>query len=393
MSVSAQHRIGSSVVIRPVACTADVRRFIRMTYPLYRNDPYWVAPLEIQTKAFLDPKQHPFYLHGSATPFLAERDGSVVGRILVSDDPHHHEMYHSRVGQFGMFESIDDAEVANAILDTAASWQRERGNNELAGPIDYSMNYACGTLIEGFDTPPRIMMNHNPPYYPKLLEQWGLKKAKDLYCWWFGDELNLLDKWKRRADWLTKRLNIRIRPFNLKNFHAEVDQLCQVYDQAFSENWGFVKLSPKEFQFFGKEMRQIAFPGNIPIAEIDGKIVGFAITLPDLNEAIQPLHGRLTTYGLPIGLFRFLWRIKRVKNGRMLVLVMLNEFRGKGIEQLLILETCRYGKEVLGYQGAELGWTLENNEVINRTIQIVGGKHYKTYRIYQTAINQPKDSI
>ena len=378
---------GSPVAIREVKTPADRKRFVRMTYPLYADDPVWVAPLEMQTLEFLDPTRHPFLLHGSATQFLAERDGQVVGRILVSEDPCYQQRYETRTGHFGMFESIRDPAVSGALFDAAAAWHRQRGNTELVGPVDYSMNYACGLLVDGFDTPPRLMMNHNPPWYGELFEAWGLRKEKDLWCWWFSDELTLGDKWKRRADWLVKRLNLTIRPFDKKHRHEEMEKLHHVYDAAFSENWGFVQLSNEEFQFFGKQMMQIGDPGNVPIAEKDGKVIGFAITLPDMNEAIRPLRGRLTTCGLPIGAIRFLWRIRRVKAGRMMVLVMLDEYRGKGIEQLLILETCRYGKEVRGYTGAELSWTLEDNHVINRTIETVGGHHYKTYRIYRSPLD------
>ncbi|MDO4558663.1 MAG: GNAT family N-acetyltransferase, partial [Planctomycetia bacterium] len=206
---------------------------------------------------------------------------------------------------------------------------------------------------------------------------------------WFRDELLLLDRWKRRADWLRKRLNVTIRPIDLKRYDAEVEQLHRVYDQAFRENWGMVQLTEAEFRHMGAQMRQIGDPGNVPIAEVDGKIVGFAVTLPDLNEAIAPLGGRLTTCGLPIGAIRLLWRLRHVKTGRMLVLVILEEYRGRGIEQLLIHETCRYGKEILHYTGAELSWTLEDNHVINRTIETVGGHHYKTYRVYHATLPTP----
>ncbi|MDO4558664.1 MAG: N-acetyltransferase, partial [Planctomycetia bacterium] len=164
------------VTIREVTTRADRKRFVRMVRPLYGNDPFWVAPLEIQTLEFLDPRKHPFLRHGTASCFLAERNGRVVGRILVSEDPHYQERYGRKTGHFGMFESIRDPAVSGALLDTAMRWHQRRGNTELLGPVNYSMNYPCGLLVDGFDSPPRLMMNHNPPWYAELLEQWGLKK-------------------------------------------------------------------------------------------------------------------------------------------------------------------------------------------------------------------------
>jgi GNAT superfamily N-acetyltransferase len=377
----------SPVEIRQVATRRDLDRFVKVPWRIYSDDPQWVPPLLVDVKEFLNRKKHPFYLHAEATQFLALRDGEAIGRILVSDDPHYNQQHQTNLGNFGMFESIRDTAVAHALLDAAAGWLSSRGRNAIMGPIDYSPNYLCGLLIEGFDTPPRILMNHNPPYYQGLLESWGLKKAKDLHAWWFEDPYHMVDQWRRRAEWLSRRSGVLIRPFNRADFDAEVQRCHDVYDGARRNLWDFVCLTDAEFRYFAARLAKIAVPEQVLLAEVDGKPVGFSVTLPDINEAIRPLNGRLTTCGLPIGLIRLAYRMPRVKTARMAVLVLLEGYRRKGISELLILRTLDYGKNTIGYTGAELGWTLEDNELVNRTVERVGAKRYKTFRVFEKSLS------
>ena len=361
-------------------------QFLKLPWRIYASDPHWVPPLLLDVKEFLDQRRHPFYRHGAAARFLATRDGVAVGRILVSDDPNYNAQHGANVGCFGLFESVDDAAVSAALLNAAADWLRGRGRSSMMGPIDYSTNYPCGLLIEGFDTPPRVLMNHNPSYYAPLLEAWGLAKVKDLYAWWFTDPHDMLARWRPRAERLAARGRVTIRPFRLKDFDAEVQRCTEVYNATIGGNWGMVKLADAEFRFLAKRIAQLANPQQVLLAEIDGKTVGFSITLPDINEATAPLNGRLTTFGLPFGLVRFLYRLRRVKTARMLVLGLLEGYRRRGIAELLILKTLDYGKNVIGYTGAELSWTLEDNRSVNHTVEAVGAKRYKTYRIYEKQI-------
>ncbi len=221
----------------------------------------------------------------------------------------------SNVGCFGAFESEDDPEMAAALLDAASGWLRARGRTAIMGPIDYSTNYLCGLLVEGFHTPPRILDNHNPPYYAGLLESWGLAKAKDLYSWWFLDPKDMGAMWRERAERILKRGKITIREFNVRDFDAEVQRCNTVYNGAMERNWGFVSLTEAEFRYMAKRLKEMAEPRMVLLAEVDGYPVGFSITLPDLNEAIRPLNGRLFPFGLPVNLVRFLWRKGRVKIG------------------------------------------------------------------------------
>lgn len=376
----------SNVTIEQVRTWRERQEFVDFPYTIYQGDSNWCPQLKLEAHASIDPAKHPFYQHGAAVQFLARRQGQVVGRINVSDDPHYNAEHAANVGCFGMFETIDDPEVAHALLDAAARWLRARGRTSIMGPIDYSTNYPAGLLVEGFDTPQRVMMNHNPAYYANRLEAWGLEKTKDLYAWWFDGEAPKLEEWVRRAERIAKRGGVTIRPVRVDDFEAEIDLCMQVYNQAWEKSWGFVQMTPDEFRHLAHQLKKTAVPELLLLAEVAGQPVGFCVTLPDVNEAIRPMGGKLTTWGLPIGLFRLLRGMKRIQTARMAVLGVLPAFRKRGIAELMILRIFQYGKHQLGYQGAELGWTLEDNEMINRTVESVGARRYKRFRIYERGI-------
>lgn len=378
--------------VRPEVTIEQVRtrrqrcEFVEFPHQIYAGDDNWCPPLAIEAHAAINHKKHAFYKHGTAAQFLARREGRVVGRISVSDDPNYNAEHGANVGCFGMFETINDAEVSRSLLNAAARWLRSRGRTSIIGPIDYSTNYPSGLLIEGFDTPQRIMMNHNPEYYAELLEGWGLKKAKDMFAWWFDGEDPKLDDWQRRAERVAKRGGVTIRPVRLADFDAEVARCMHVYNQTWEKTWGFVQMTPEEFRHMAQQLKQTAVPELLLLAEVAGEPVGFCVTLPDLNEAIRPTGGRLMKWGLPIGLIKLLRGMKRVKTARMAVLGVLPAFRKRGISELMILSAFQHGKHKLGYTGAELSWTLEDNEMINRTVESVGAKRYKRFRIFERAI-------
>lgn len=360
--------------------------FLKLPWSIYAGDPQWVPPLLVERREFINPRKHPFYLHGDAALFIARLDGKPVGRILASDDPRYNEAQGTNVGCFGMFESIDDPRVAHALLDAAAGWLRARGRTDIMGPIDYSTNYACGLLIEGFDTPPRVFMNHNPPYYRGLLESWGLAKAKDLYGWWFVIDEFLYKRFGKFADRVSRRGNVKVRPFRMNDKKAEIMRCKQVYNQAWENNWGFVKMTDPEFMHFAKSMMDVVPPQMLLIAEIEGEVVGFSLMLPDLNEAWGPLDGRLFRWGLPIGLIRFFRNLKRIRTGRLIALGVRQEYRRRGISELLILRTLEQTIHDKLLSHAELGWTLEDNDRINHTIESTGATRYKLFRIYEKSL-------
>ena len=378
-----EHAAAGAVQVLPVQSRRDMSQFIELPKRIYRGDRHWVAPLDMQTRQFLNRKTHPFYQHGDAAAFLAKRDGQTVGRILVSDDSRYNRAHGTNVGCFGLFESIDDPRTCRSLLDTGARWLAARGRTELLGPIDYSTNYPTGLLVDGFSSPPSVMMNHHPEYYQELLAGCGLTKAKDLYAWWFDGQNNMDSKWEQRVQRLAQRYRVRVRPISFRNFNAEVARCKAIYNQSLEANWGFVKMTSDEFDHLAYELKQMAVPELMQIAEVNGQPVGLSIALPNLNEAIQPLRGSLMTLGLPIGLLRLVYRLKRVQTGRLAVLGVVPGYRRRGVAEALIQQTFRNTFEHRGYRGVELGWTLEDNTLVNRMIERVGGRHYKTYRIFQ----------
>jgi hypothetical protein len=364
----------------------DRHAFVDLPRLIYRNDPAWVAPLMMQAKEFIDPTRHPFYKHGQATQFLARRDGRAVGRILVSDDPHYNEQHGTNTGCFGMFESVDDQDVADELFSAAADWLRARGRTAIMGPIDYSTNYPCGLLIDGFDTPPRLMMNHHPQYYGTLMSRWGLEKAKDLYAWWFTRENQIDPVWRNRVEALNRRRGVKIRSIRRDDFRNEICRCKKIYNDSFDENWGFVRMTDAEFDHLATQLKHFAVPDLIRLAEVDGQPVGLSITLPDMNEAVKPIRGRLSTWGVPIGLARLAYRMRHIKTVRMAVLSVVRGQRCRGIAEQMILDTFDHGMRRLDYTAAELSWTLEDNTRVNRTIERVGGQRYKTYRIFEKSL-------
>ncbi|MDY0168091.1 MAG: GNAT family N-acetyltransferase [Thermoguttaceae bacterium] len=375
--------------VHRVAGRRDMDAFCRLPWAIYADDPNWVPPLLVEVKEFLDRRTHPFYAHGDAVQLLATRGGQPVGRLLVSDDPNYNRQHGTNTGCFGMFECFDDKDAAAALLEEAAKWLLDRERTHIMGPIDYSTNYPCGLLVDGFDTPPRFMMNHHRPYYAGLLESWGLRKVKDLYAWWFTDPLNLVERWREKAERIARRSKVTVRPFRRHRFREDVARLHTVYNTAPQENWGVVELTDVELRYMAKRLEKIAKEQQVLLVEKDGEIAGFSITVPDYNEAIRPLDGRLTSWGLPIGALRALRRAKNIKTARMVVLHLLERYRRRGLSELLILRTLDYGKNVLGYTGAELSWTLEDNKPINSAIEAVGAQRYKTYRIFEKELASP----
>ena len=297
--------------VTPVASPRDLEELISLPWRIYADDPAWVPPLRREVHAFLDREKHPFYRHGAAQAFLARRGTDVVGRILASDDPHYNARHETNVGMFGLFESIDDPAVASALLETAGGWLRGRGRTAMLGPIEYSTNYTCGLLVDGFETPPRILMNHNPPYYRGLLEGWGLSQVKELYAWWI-DEAPDLRPWLKRASRVASR-GVTLRPIRKRDLAAEIERVKGIYDAAWYPNWGSVPMSDAEFADLGHHLAEIADEELLILAEHDAKPVGFSLSLPDANEAFRAVgDGRLVRWGfLPVGLVKLLLGARR----------------------------------------------------------------------------------
>jgi len=356
--------------------------FIKFQWQIYSNDPAWVPPLIVERRAFLNRKRHPFYRHGDAALFLARKNGKIAGRIMASDDPNYNSLHETNIGCFGLFECIIDQEVAGALFDAAANWLGNKGRTEMMGPIDYSTNYVCGLLIDGFRFPPTILTAHNPPYYRELIESCGFTKAKDWYAWWFADPSNAATHLRRLAKRLKTRWPVTIRPADLKNLRDESRRLRQIFNQAWEKNWGFVPFTEPEIQFMTDELKPLIVPEFAWIAEIGSEPVGFTLCLPDINVVLRDLNGRLTCFGLPIGLIKLLLYKKRVRKGRLIALGVVEKYRRAGIAEMLVLRVMEETMIKRGITG-ELSMTLEDNFMINRFLEAIGADRYKTYRIYR----------
>ena len=375
----------SDIEISEVNSRRERSAFIKFQWQIYSNDPAWVPPLIIERKTFLDRKRHPFYRHGDAALFLARKNGEIVGRIMASDDPNYNSLHQSNVGCFGLFESIDDQDVATALFDAAARWLRTKGRTEMMGPIDYSTNYVCGLLIDGFQFPPTILTAHNPPYYRDLIERCGFTKAKDWYAWWFVDPSKAVAHLQRLAARFDARCPAIIRPANLKDLRDESRRLREIYNRAWEKNWGFVPFTEAEIEFMTHELKPLVIPEFALIAEVGEEPAGFILGVPDINIALRHVNGRLMAFGLPIGLLKLLYYKNRTRTARLIALGVIEKYRRSGIAEMLVLRIVEDAMIKRGFAG-ELSLTLEDNFMINRFLEAMGAQRYKTYRIFDRTL-------
>ena len=383
-TISASELNVSPILISQADSRRDREAFIQFQWRIYERDPAWVPPLILERKEFLNRDNHPFYLHGDATLFLAKRGDEIVGRIMASDDPNYNTLHQSNVGCFGLFESVDDADVATELFTAASGWLRRRGRSEMIGPIDYSTNYVCGLLIDGFDHPPTLLTAHNPPYYARLIEAAGFQKEVDWFAWWFDPKNAPIERLRRLVDARTKKTGVQIRSINLRDLVGDSQRLAAVFNQAWSSNWGFVPFTEAEAKYMAVEMRPIVDPRMTLIAEVNGAPVAFVICVPDINAALKHINGRLTRFGLPIGLLKLLWYRRKIRNARFVALGVVEKFRRAGIAEALVLRVLEEGAS-RGFT-AELSMTLEDNIMVNRFIETMGASKYKTYRIYHCSL-------
>ncbi len=370
----------AAFTIRSISAARDLWRFIRLPYALYEGDPNFVAPLEIDQRKLLDPKRNPFFEHGEMQLFLAEDTaGRPVGRIAAILNRLHDETWHEKAGFFGFFESTQDAEVAGALVKAAADWCRERGAEFLRGPVNPSINDTCGTLVEGFDRPPVVMMPYNPPYHDVLLVGAGLSKVKDLLAWWVDQKTVNLEKLERGAAIVFKRNpGLVVRPMDFKKFDQEAAKIFEIYRSAWEQNWGAVPMTDHEATHLAKELKPIADPKLVQIAELNGEVVGVSVGVPDLNQALIKIKGKLLPFGLP----KLLWYSRKVNGIRVLIMGVKAEYRRHGIDAIFHLNNVKHGREK-GYDWGELSWVLEDNVMMNRVAEMLHAVPYKRYRMYQ----------
>lgn len=371
------------IKIVTVSSKSELASFIDFPHDLYEGDPNYVPELFIAQRDLLT--KHPFHKHNTVQPFLAYKGDKIVGRIAAILNNAHNQYNHANDGFFGFFDCEDDVEVSAILFDTVTKWLKEKGiAGKLLGPVNFSTNEPCGLLIQGFDSAPFLMQTYNKPYYANLLENYGLAKDVDLIAWhWDGQAYD--DKSVRLLNSLEERLkrnNIVIRKINLKKFKEEAAKLREVYNSAWDSNTGFVPLTDDEFDYLAKDLKLILDPDFALVAEQDGKIVAFGLALPNYNEIFQKIkRGRL----LPTGIFKLLFGKKNIQSIRIYALGVIDGYRKMGIEACLYGTIIREYK-AKGFKHAEAGWTLENNEMVNRAIEAIKGDPYKKYRLYQKAI-------
>jgi len=356
--------------------------FLKLPWRIYADDPVWVPPLLSDQRKALDPR-HPFHAHAEVACFLAWRGRQPVGRIAAIANHRYNEFHGDRTGFFGLFESVDDADVAAALLATAEEWLRARGLERALGPMNFSTNdelYSPGVLVDGFERPPSIMMAHTPPYYAALLERAGYGGAKDLVAYWLAGE-RPPERLLRGIARLQRSEGVVVRSLDLRRFDEEVRAIQDVYHSAWERNWGFVPMTDAEFDHLAKSFRPVVEPRLCVIAEVDGRAVGFALTLPDYHQVLKRLNGRL----LPFGLIKFLWYRRTIDAARVLTLGLRPEYRRRGLDAMMIVRIWEQAVQ-LGYAQGECSWILEDNWDMRRGIERVGGQVYKTYRVYEKAL-------
>jgi GNAT superfamily N-acetyltransferase len=363
----------------PVTDGRGLERFIAFPYDLYRGDPVWVPQLRMDVRTLLSPKKNPFWQHADARYFLAVRDGRTIGRVAAIANRSHNEIHQDKVGFYGFFESIDDQDVADALFEAAAAWLRAKGFDTMRGPMNPSINDDCGLLVDGFDTPPVIMMPHNFRYYVALHERAGLHKAKDLIAWAGGGQ-GPPERYLKIAQRLAERAGVTLRPLNMKRFYDDVELIKELYNQSWEKNWGFVPLTGPEIDHLAKQLKPIAIPDLVPFAIRDGKVVGFAVALPDFNVALKHNpSGRI--WGLPW----ILWHARHIHRARVPLLGTIPEFRGRGIDALLY-HWIWTKAAARGITWGEGGWILEDNAPMVNGAKALGFLPYKTYRVFDKAL-------
>ncbi len=372
--------------IRQLPMGGRLDDFLNVVDYIYRGDTAYVRPLDMELKDRLNPRKNPFFEHGEGVVFCAYRNGFPVGRCTASIDRGHLDRYGDGVGFFGFLDTVDDEEVARELLSRAESWLRGKGMKSVRGPLSLSINEETGCLVEGFDTPPYIMMPHHKPYQGALIEKAGYTKAKDFFAWKYT--VGEVNKRVARARQEIKALpEVTSRTIDMKNLAQDVELVVDVFNDAWSDNWGFVPATRNEVKKMAADFKLILLPEITCIVSIDGEPAAVAIALPNLNALVRDFDGKLFPMGLP----KLLWRLKvdGPKSARLILLGIRKKWRQSrkyaALSAFMYAEMNDGGRK-LGIKEGELGWTLEDNGRVNAGIQMMGAKQYKRYRVYEKAL-------
>lgn len=371
----------SIIRIERVATRKDRKKFILFPWKVYKDDPNWVPPLILDFKEKIDKNKNPFFEHAEMELFLAYRGAEITGRVAAIVDDNHNRFHDEKVVFFGLYESFEDLDSAKALLDEVADWGKKKGMDVLRGPMNLSMNDECAFLLEGFDSPPAVMMPYNPPYYLILMEKCGFTKAKDLYAYYMSREEEVVARIGEIVNKAREEIPLTLRTIDMKNLDREAARIKYVYNNAWEKNWGFVPWTDNEMDYIANKLKTVADPDLIIIAEHEGKSVAFAFAFPNLNEALRRMNGRLT----PWGIAKLLYYRKKIRGIRAMVFGILNEYRHTGVSYMLYSELYKNSIRK-GYEWCETSWQLEDNEPVNRFVESLGGKVYKKYRIFEKKI-------
>lgn len=368
-----------SVEIVPAESARELKAFLHLPFALYRDDPHWVPPLLASERKLFDQRRHPFHRHAEVEFYLARRDGRWVGRIAAILNHEHQKVQKDGAGFWGFFESERDPEVARALFATAEDVLRARGMSRSRGPMNYSVNETCGLLIEGFDSPPYIMMPHNPPWYRELVEEAGYAKAIDLLAFHLTRQEALgIGTLRERVEKPAFLKEIKFRSIDRRRLREEIRLVNALFNDAWRENWGFVPMTEAELEFMADELKMVLDPRLTYVAELNGQPIAFAIALPNINPLIKRIGGRL----FPFGWLRLLLGARKVDSFRVCLLGVRREYQKSGIGVLFSFQMLRDALKA-GARAAEMSWILETNRGMIAPLERMGAKPYKRYRIYE----------
>jgi hypothetical protein len=365
-----------------VRSRSDRKAFIALPFRLYSLDPNWVPPLWVDMKERLDEKRHPFFNQAKVQLFIARRGSRIAGRVAALVDEAHNRFHGEKAAGFGFLDFEEDEEVAAALLGRVAEWGCSQGMEKIRGPVSFSTNEECGTLIEGFDGPPVLMMPYNPPWHVEILNSLGLEKGRDLLAYYI-DRSASFGRLKRLSERVVKRYGLRVRPIDLKAFDDELEIIRAIYNEAWEKNWGFVPMERDEFRWHARKMKQILVPDLAMIVEAEGEPIGFSLSMPDYNQVLIKLNGRL----FPFGLIKFLLLKRRISGIRVMAMGVRSKHRTNGADGVMIYRTIENGLR-LGYHWAELSWVLDDNEAMCKLAENMGARAYRRYRIWEAPIER-----
>jgi GNAT superfamily N-acetyltransferase len=369
----------SNLTIQRVVTARQKRQFLQFPWTLYRGDPNWIPPLRGDQKELVGYKPHPFYARNSVQTFIACRGGEVCGRIAAILNQGHITQHADRRGFFGFFDCMDDQEAANGLFDAVRKWFADQDIHRLRGPTNPSLNHELGLLIEGFDSPPTFMMTYNPPYYERLVENYGFRKTQDLYAFWGQIEMlpKISQKLQPIAEQIIERFNVKLRSMDTSRFQQDVEMFLDVYNRSLTNTWGFVPMSAEEMRHMARGLKHVIVPEMAIVAEIDDRVVGVSFGLPDYNPRIKEIDGRL----FPFGFFHLLRNKQAIKRIRIISTNVLPEFQRMGVGLVLLNGLVPKAME-WGIQEAEFSWVLESNSLSYGSLKKGGAKITKTYRLY-----------